>query len=169
MAEQKGIWQDVPPVVKGIIYLVVAGGAVWGTAEIIHVVKNRKANKGNRAEEKDIKKELDDLNASSSTKQKLSNSSATAIANNLFSAMDGYGTDSVAVTKNLLKLQNQADWLAVRKAFGTREISSGKLNPTPNFTGTLEGALTDELGVIDSSVAPTLNKYFKAKGIELVL
>ena len=169
MAENKGVWQDVPPIVKGIIYLVGTGGAIWGTVEVVKAIRKRKGNKGNKAEEKDIKRELDDLNSSSSTKQKLSPSSATAIANNLFSAMDGYGTDSVAVTKNLLKLQNQADWLAVRKAFGTREISSGKLNPTPNFTGTLEGALTDELGVIDSSVAPTLNKYFKAKKIDLVL
>lgn len=169
MAESKGVWADVPPLVKGIIYLVATGGVVWGTTEIVRAVKKRKSAKGSREEMKDIKDELKDLNANASTKQTLSPSSASAMANNLFTAMDGYGTDSVAITKNLLKLKNQADWLAVRKAFGSRTISSGKLNPTPDFTGTLEGALTDELGVIDASVAPQLNAYFKAKKIDLVL
>jgi len=164
---KEGIWHDVPPPVKGIIYLVATGLSVWGIYEGVQYIREHKKEKGGREEVKDIKKELNDLNKNPGTRQTLSPSGAAAISNNLFTAMDGYGTDSVAVAKNLLKLKNQADWLAVRKAFGTKTISSGKLNPTPDFTGTLEAALTDEIGTVDSTITPSLNQYFKARGIDL--
>jgi len=169
MAESKGVWAGVPPVVKGIIYLVGTAGAVWGTVAIVREVRNRRTEKGSREELKDIKDELTDLNKDASTRQTLSPSGASSMSNSLFTAMDGYGTDSTAIAKNLLRLKNQADWLSVKKAFGIKTISSGNLNPTPDFTGTLEAALTDELGVIDASVAPQLNAYFKVRKIDLVL
>lgn len=169
MAETKGIWHNVPPVVKGVIYLVIAGGAVYGGYEIDQAIKRRKAAKGGRDEVKDIKKDLENLNSDPAMRQTLSASTVSAMANNMFAAMDGYGTDTTALVKNLLQLKRQADWLAVRKAFGIRTISSGKYNPTPDFTGTLDAALTDEIGITDAPILNNLNAYFKARKIDLVL
>ncbi len=59
--------------------------------------------------------------------------------------MDGYTTDVPAVYAAMAKIRNDADWLSVQKAYGIRELSSGTLNPSANFKGTLSQALTEEL------------------------
>jgi hypothetical protein len=77
-------------------------------------------------------------------------------------AMDGYGTDENAIISVFYSLKNNADFLALIAAFGTREISSGSWNPEANFNGTLTAALVSEL---DISEIITLNNILKAKKI----
>jgi hypothetical protein len=116
----------------------------------------------NKDEIKATEQELDVLNQSASTKQTLSSSQVLAMANKLFQTMDGYGTDENQIVTTWGFLKNNADYLAVVKAFGTREISSGSWNPEANFIGTLPSALANEL---DYSYLALLNKMMQNRGI----
>lgn len=150
------------------IGLIVVGVVILGLI-IFFIVMAYNKNKGNRQESKENEKELKQLNQNPKTAQKLSKAEAAAMANSIFTAMDGYGTDTVAISKQLLRVQNQADWLALSDAFGIREVSSGKLNPEPNFKGTLQACLTNELGSTDKTITDQLNKLFKVRGIKVTL
>ena len=139
-----GPLSGVPGWEKGLIIL--AGLTLTGIIgwKLYKGAKSLREQKGSREEQAATQLELANLNKGASTKQTISKTQANAMANAIFTAMDGYGTDSVVILKQLVQLKNQADWLALSDAFGIREISSGKGNPTPNFKGTLSGALADE-------------------------
>ena len=71
---------------------------------------------------------------------------ATSVANDLFNAMDGYGTNEDDIVAAFAKIHSNADFDAVVNAFGTRTISSGRGNIfTSDFTGNLAACLQDEL------------------------
>ncbi len=163
------ILEGVPGWERGLIILAgitVAGIVGW---KLYQGAKTLREQKGSREEQAATQSELASLNKAAATKQTISKTQASAMANAIFTAMDGYGTDSVAILKQLVQLKNQADWLALSDAFGIREISSGKGNPTPNFKGTLSGALTDELGTNDRAWSAQVNAMFKVKGIKTVI
>ena len=84
---------------------------------------------------------------------------ATRIANQLFKAMDGCGTDEANIRAQFNQLRNQKDWVDVFNAYGTKEITCalGK-----NYTGNLKGALASELS---SSNLADLKNILKQKGI----
>lgn len=135
----------------------------------IYLITKRKKEKGARDEAKETSKGLKELNKNPKTKQTITKQQAAAIANTLETAMSGYGTDTLAIYKNLMLLRNEADYLAVSDAFGIREISSGRGNPTPNFKGTLSAALTDELGTTDVTNTTKINTMLKQRGISLTI
>lgn len=66
------------------------------------------------------------------------------LAGKLFTAFNGCGTDNAAWRDVLSKLNNQADWNALNKAYGTRTLTcwSSFWN---NYTGGLQGAFRSEL------------------------
>lgn len=165
----KESFTGLPAWAKGAIAIAVVGGIGYLVYSLIKKGKDIKESKGNRDEVKTVGSELDKLNSNSSTKQTLSASDASAIANKLFATMDGYGTDTTTIEGQLKRLKNQADWLAVRSAYGIREVSSGRFNPEPNYKGTLEGALTTELGYFDSSMRERINNYFTKQGIKATI
>ncbi len=159
----------VPGWEKGLIIL---GGGILAAVVLHNVVKaakNLREQKGSREEHQATQDELAALNKGAGTKQTITPTQATSMANIIFTAMDGYGTDGITIMKQLIQLKNQADWLALSSAFGIREISSGKLNPTPNFKGTLAGAFADEFGVNDVPMQTKINELFKARGIKTVI
>jgi hypothetical protein len=116
----------------------------------------------NREQGKATENELDQLNTNANTRQTLTQSQVLALANKLFQAMDGYGTDENSILSAFYSLRNNADFLALIAAFGTREISSGSWNPEANFNGTLTAALANEL---DIEYIIKLNNILKAKKI----
>ena len=63
------------------------------------------------------------------------------MANQLYTAMKGAGTDNAAILRVCKKLQNVDDWNALVKAFGTKSVS----NWFYKFSGTLYDWLQDEL------------------------
>ncbi len=65
------------------------------------------------------------------------------MADSLFSAMDGWGTDEATIYAILSRLRTKADWFALINAFGTRKSSWG------SFKGTLPLWISDELGGSD--------------------
>ena len=71
------------------------------------------------------------------------------IANNLFEAMDNYGTDwdsSTGITPSFEKIKTNNDFDNLVSAFGTRTLNCGTGNPfCTDFTGNLIECLRDEL------------------------
>lgn len=71
---------------------------------------------------------------------------ANKVADEIFDAMDGYGTNESAIVASFNKVKTDADFDALNTAFGTRTISSGTWNILiSDFTGDLSACLRDEL------------------------
>jgi hypothetical protein len=90
------------------------------------------------------------------------NSQFFAFANRLEQAMFDIGTDEDAIFSVFNSLNNNADFLALKSAFGVRNYTGGFV---PGFLSddlTLDGWLAQEL---DSSEIAELNKILSNKGI----
>jgi hypothetical protein len=88
------------------------------------------------------------------------NSQYKSMADILYSAMDGYGTDDELVYKQFAKLKNDVDFVRLDDAFGVREA-------TDNLFGLYEpldlrGWVKDDLS---ESQIKTLNSKLKSQGI----
>lgn len=144
---------------KKILLLIGAGVGVYF---LIKALNGFRANFGERQEVQNASDELNKLNENPSTRQKLSSYQALQIANAIHTAMDGWGTNEEAIYTNLRLLKNNADWLAITKAYGSREIDSGRGNISPNMTGTLTQCLQEEL---DSNERKKVNEILKIRNI----
>ena len=89
-----------------------------------------------------------------------------SLADALFEAMDGYGTNEDDIMGVFKNLRNQADFDALEQAYGSREVSSGRGNIfQSNYKGRLVGALKEELG---SSDLADLNSLLRSKKIKAI-
>ena len=89
-----------------------------------------------------------------------------SMANKIFNALDGYGTNEDDIISVMKELRNQSDFDGLKKAFGTRTISSGRGNIfVSDYKGDLIGALYDELS---SSYITEINDILKTKGIKSI-
>ena len=86
----------------------------------------------------------------------------SSTSNAMFTAMDGWGTNEDAIYVAFRQMRNNADFLAVTKAFGTREVDSGQWSTIKNMKGTLTQCLQDEL---DSDERKKVNEILKARNI----
>lgn len=155
---------DLPPVFKGVIALVVTAGVAFAGWKIYKYAKKKSEEANSRKENRDSSSELDTLNKNTNAKQTLSSSEADALATNFFVALDGCGTDGDAVIRNVSKVMNKADWLAVKTAYGTRKINCPVGG---DFDGGLEGALTKKVSTFwNPTVVTTLRNKFAAIGIK---
>jgi hypothetical protein len=142
--------------------IVLVIGGIIATVVIFRALKGFIKRQDSREEVREAYNELEEMNSSPTTRQKISSFQAQQYANTLFSAMDGYGTNETAIFGVFYKLFNDADFLAVSKSFGVREISSGYLNPEPNMKGTMTECLHSELAFDDRK---KVNDILKAKKI----
>lgn len=102
---------------------------------------------------------VDDLQVNSSNLS-YPDSEYRLMANQLYTAMKGAGTDEAAIMRVCGKLQNVDDWNALVKAFGTRSVS----NWFYKFSGTLYDWLQDEL---DSKEIQKLNELLNLIGVSI--
>ncbi|MBM3201312.1 MAG: hypothetical protein FJZ56_02765 [Chlamydiae bacterium] len=87
------------------------------------------------------------------------------MADDIHSAMDGYGTSEDLIENQILKLRNKADWDALVATYGVRTVSSGRGNIfQDDFTGTLPQALKNEL---DEDEMADLNAKLRKIGVSL--
>lgn len=86
------------------------------------------------------------------------------IADKVFNALEGYGTDTTAINNQFALLKNNDDLMSLVAAYGIREISSGSYNPLPDFTGNLPQAIADELS---QSQISALNSVLVKSGITI--
>jgi len=88
------------------------------------------------------------------------------IANNLFDAMDGYGTGNDTIETELKKIKSKQEWDSLVRAFGTRTISSGTWNfIQSDFTGGLVECLQNEL---DSGETARVNQILSRIGVSII-
>ncbi len=155
-----------PDTLKGIqkiaITVAIIGGAGAAAYFIYRAIKKRLDSRDSRKQISDTEDDLKTL-IKNGQKLTLTASAQQAIANGLFQAMDGYGTDENAILREFAKINNDADLLAVIKTYGVKTLSSGNFNPVPNFTGTLTEALAQELS---SEYVTAINGMLSRKGIK---
>lgn len=86
------------------------------------------------------------------------------IADKMFNAMSGWGTDTSVLYNNFALLKNNDDVMSLISSYGIRDLPSGKLNPIPDFGGNLPEALASELsqGEIDA-----INTTLSRNGINI--
>jgi hypothetical protein len=154
--------EETPGWAKGVIVI----AALAGTGLLIYSIRKKIKNEQNL---KGAKQEVDSAEATIKTlttsgqKATLDNLKLNSIANQLQTAFEGYGTDVSSVYRALTSINNDIDMVNLIKVFGIREITSGKLNPAPNFKGTLSQVVTDEL---NTSEIKALNDLLARKGIK---
>jgi hypothetical protein len=141
----KESFTGLPQWAKGVIAVAVIGGIAYGVYAISKTLKNVKENKDDKEEQKGWESEEEQIQKDPKRKATLSSAQLRSYANKIFSAMDGYGTDEEAIISVFRSLKTDGDFVGLQKAFGIRTIDSGYLNPAPNFKGTLNAAITDEL------------------------
>lgn len=137
-------FSTMPPWAKGVIAIGILAGVGYIAYKIMKATQNLKDTKGSRKEDNAVSNDLSQL-ISSGKGPTLPPSQISGLANTLFQAMDGYNTDERAIYSVFVKVKNDADVLAIIKAYGIRELSSGKFNPEPNLKGSLTEAFTSEL------------------------
>ena len=139
-----GIWTRMPLWAKGIV---IVGGVYVAFKFGKKILENTRFDPVTR----DSSQELDGWNNqfikdNAQNKATLSPAEMKGIANSIFRAMDGYGTDEDSILSDVKKCKNNADWSGVNAAWGKRNISSGNFNPSPDLkNATLSEAITDEL------------------------
>jgi hypothetical protein len=86
------------------------------------------------------------------------------IADEIYSAFWGYGTNNKTIKNQFALLRNNDDVMSLIAAYKIRLISSGDYNPAPDFTGNLPEALADEL---DEDEISELNSILVKNGITI--
>ena len=146
---------------RGLKIVMLVGGAI-GLVVLYRALSGFVSNQNGRQEVQGASDELDRLNQSPATRQKMSGYQAEQTSNAIFTAMDGWGTNEDAIYVAFRQMKNNADFLAVTKAFGTREVSSGQGSWVKDMKGTLTQCLQDEL---DSEERAKVNAILKARNI----
>lgn len=152
-------FQGLPQWAQGVI----AVGILGGVGYLIYKLNQASKNKNQREEDRNWNKAFDTLNSNPKTKSNYSKEQLLSFANSIEQAMQGYGTDEAAISRVIRQMKNDADFAGLSAAFGVRTISTGALNPEPNFKGTLSGALTNELS---NAWVTSLNKALEKQGIK---
>ena len=157
----KSQFSDLPQWAKGLIGVVVVGTVIFVGYKVYKNFGTTVAKQPLKEEERAVDLELDKL-ISSGQKPKLAKSQHLAIANKLFTAMDGWGSDDTQVKEAIQSIPTYPDLLAVISAYGIRKLSTGKWNPSPEKNQTLVQALNEECS---SSELADLNKILASKKI----
>jgi len=158
-----GYYKDLPQWAKGVVAISVIAGVGVTMYFTVKSVKKLADKINQNKDEKDVKNDLKDLNNEPETKQKISDSQAKSFASGLFSAMDGNATDEDAIYSVFTKVKNEADVLAIIKAFGTKSLRLEYLWAFESYKGDLAGCLREEL---DDSEMSKLNSILTKKGIK---
>ena len=153
MATQQGgfgkareVYTNLDPRVRLGVQVVGFGLAVYIIYRLVKAQKQAKIDKPLTNEAQSTANDLEALNKNPYTRQKISDSQAKAYANKIFTCMNGKGTYEYELVGVFYHLFNDADFLAVEKAFGTRTIYS-KTYFVDDFRGNMVSAIADELDV----------------------
>jgi len=156
-------FKSLPSWAKGTVAVLMLGTIIVGGYFAIRGVKKGIQRIKDSSESKAVKDDLKDLNSSQTTKQTMSDSQANGFASRLYVAMDGNGTDTNAIYDVLSNLKNDADVLALIKAFGTKKLHNSLLWEEVVYEGGLSGAMQDELS---SSELRKANSILEGKSIK---
>lgn len=153
----------LPGWAKGAIAVAGTATAIFIAYKVYSAIQKRIKLAGDYKQSGEVKKDLADL-IQAGIKPSYTDSEYSSMANKVYTAFDGYTSDPVAVGWVMARMKNDADVLKLINAYGVRTISSGKGNPTPDFSGTMSSAITDELS---TSEVIQLNKILQQRGIKI--
>ena len=152
---------ELPTWSKGVIALIITGGGAFALYKLYSYLQARSQQTEQRGEITTTQQKLD-AEIKAGRGGGLTNLQAEQIANKLFTAFDGYGTDNKAILQLFGQILNEFDLLNVRKFYGIRKISSGKGNIAPDFTGTLDQTIVEEMSQKEIAA---INLLLAKKGI----
>lgn len=165
MAKSKNlgdVYVNLDPRVRLGLQIIALGVTAYLVVRLFKGGKQFISDKPFNTEAQETANELQILNQNPSTKQTISNSQAMAFANKIWSCMNGKGTYEEELIGVFTHLKNNADFLAVNKAYGTRTVFS-KTYFVDDFRGTMLGAIADEL---DVEYIKRINAILAKKGIK---
>jgi dethiobiotin synthetase len=157
----KEVYKNLDPRVRLGVQVVGFGLAVYIIYRLIKKQKQMVVDKPFSTEAQATANDLEELNKNPYTRQKISNSQASAFANKIYSCMKGLGTYEYEMIGVFYHLKNDADFLAVEKAFGIRTIPSGTFL-VGDFRGNMTSCIADELSV---DYIKKINTILSKKGI----
>lgn len=152
---------EVPALAKNVLIIVAVAGAAYGIYKLSkHISQGREGRTGNKDEDKSLNKEYYDLQKNPSTRATLTKGEMAQIANNIFAAVNGTGTDEQAIIRNLKKVKTDGDFVGIQNAYGIRTTESFWYG---DFKGTLTATLGDELS---DYWIKQINQGLKMRGID---
>jgi hypothetical protein len=163
----KQSYMNLPPATRGLVTVVGVGIGLWIVYRIYKNLQETRSgvvteDRAAMQEDRGWSRDIDNLNQNPVTRATITKAQAASFASSIHAALDGYGTDENAIFSIFRYLKNNADFAEVANAYGTREVSSGRFNPEPNFKGSMSAALTNELS---SSEKAKINKILASKKI----
>jgi len=156
------VYANLDPRVRLGVQLIGFGLGAYIIYKLIKATNQKIGDKPYDDEEQATTNELQVLNQNPSTKQRISNSQASAYANKIYNCMLGLGTYEYELVGCFYHIYNDADFLAIEKAFATRTIPSGSYF-IADFRGTMLSCITDEL---DVSYIKKINEILAKKNIK---
>ena len=156
------LFKNLPPWAKGTIAVVITVGVIGGTYLTVKKIRTSIEDRKRKDENKAVADKLTELNKNPATKQKLSDITIKSMANVIETSLNGMGTDYWAVSTQINRLKNDADFLALKDSFGTRTINSG-VYFVPDYKGNLSEVIHDEM---EADEVLDLNKLIAGKGIK---
>jgi hypothetical protein len=91
------------------------------------------------------------------------------MANTLFSAMDGCGTNNQKIYETLNKVKSQQDWLNLIRVYGTRTLEGHWYCASRDFTGSLIDSIRDEMGGFLDTEIKKCNDILRSKGVTTLI
>lgn len=152
---------ELPTWSKGVIALIITGGGAFALYKLYSYLKARSEQTEQRGEISATEKKLID-EKKAGRGGGLTDLQAEQIANKLQTAFDGYGSDNKAILQLFGQVLNEYDLTNIRKFYGIRKISSGRGNIAPDFTGTLDQTIIEELSQKEIAA---INLLLAKKGI----
>ena len=156
------LFKQLPPWGKGVIAVGILAGVGIVAYSVYKKLQKDKGLKGAKQELDSVAQATQDL-TKAGQKPSLDSFKLAQIANQIHSALNGYGSDESGVYRAFAQVKNDLDVVNLTKAYGIRKLSSGNWNPAPDFEGTLGQSLTEEL---DAKEVAALNMLLAKKGIK---
>jgi len=159
MGKASTYYSGLPSWAKGVLAVAVVAGIAGVVYVLYKKTKDVKEDKTNKAENTAAESELSQ-EIRKGIKPTYPKSQYDSYANSIHEAMNGSGTDENLIKRVFANLKNNADFLSLTSAYGTRTVDGGTF--APDYKGTLSGSLSHELSNDDIR---DINVSMQRKGI----
>lgn len=159
------VWSNLPAWAKGLI---VIGGVVIAYKIVKPIIKaagNTKLDPQIRDSKQEEQGWYQQAQTDAQSKAPTMNAAQMkALANKIWTTMDGYGTRDYDLINAFKQIKNNADFSGVSAAYGVRTLQPGYGIGwmVASFKGTMIQCIEEDAS---SSTIDTINKYLSSKGI----
>lgn len=121
MATRKQSIQGLDYRVQIALGLALLGGVGYGVYTIVNAIRRAEARRKAQEEAEKLKGEIQALQTTTGQSQSYPESQYTTMADTLYYAMAGWGTDEESIFSTFGTLVNNVDFLKLQTAFGSRD------------------------------------------------